>query len=194
MEYTELSLSVQMKYAKAPSWQTRINFATYPTILPEVADFMIENEKDPKVLSRICERLFRKSNSNIWTSTLAKAARKKVELCGVAKSTEPDTINTDQALIGIALHLNTNVETLEYLHSLNDKHIGWGLANNPNTPKAILIELAKVNYFDIDEALLFNPNTPEEIKPMLYERYPDGFFSCGYYYDLQNIKVEASGN
>lgn len=194
MDYVELSLSEQMEYAKSPSWQTRIQFANYPAILPEVADFLIENEKDPKVFYVICERLFRKSNSNIWTSTLAKAARKKVELCGVAQNTDPNTINTDQALIGIALHLNTDVDTLKYLHELNDKHIGWGLANNPNTPKAILTELAKVDYFDIDDALLYNPNTPEEIKPMILERYPNGLLSCGYYYDYNHIKVVASGN
>lgn len=194
MDYVELSLSEQMKYAKSYAWQTRIQFATYPAILPEVADFMIENEKDPKVLDRICERIFRKSNSNIWATTLAKAAKKKVELCGVAKSTDPETLVTDQALIGIALHLNTNVETLKYLYALGDNHINWGIANNPNTPKAILIELANIGIFDIDEALLHNPNAPEEIKPMILERYPNGFFSCGYYYDIQGIKVEASGN
>ena len=46
MDYVELNLPEQMKYAKSSSWETRIHFATYPAILPEVADFMIENEKD----------------------------------------------------------------------------------------------------------------------------------------------------
>ncbi|MBE5812163.1 MAG: hypothetical protein E7314_00720 [Clostridiales bacterium] len=185
--YVELNLSEQMDYAKSKAWQTRISFAKYPTILPEVADFMIENESDPKIFSGICQRLFEKSDSNLWPSTLSKAARKKVELIGINQQ-------FDYALVNIALHLNTDIDTLQYLYGLNDKHIGWGLANNPNTPKAILTELAKVNYFDIDDALLSNPNTPEEIKTMIRKRYPDGFFSCGYYYELKGIKVKASGN
>lgn len=187
MDYVELSLSEQMEYAKSYAWQTRIQFASYPAILPEVADFMIENEKDPKVLCRICERLFRKSNSNIWPTTLAKAARKKVELSGVS-------VEFDNALVNIALHLNTDVDTLKYLYALNDSHVNWGIANNPNTPKMDLVELSKLNVFEIDEALMYNPNTPEEIKTTVWERYPNGFFSTGYYYDYNNIKVVASGN
>ena len=37
-----------------------------------------------------CEAVFSKSNSNIWPSTLAKAARKKVESCGVDEDFDDD--------------------------------------------------------------------------------------------------------
>ena len=175
-----------MEYAKSPNWETRLHFATYPGLLPEVADFMIENEKNSNVFVRICIRLFEIPNSNIWPSTLAKAARKKVKLLGVNE-------DCDDALIRIALHLNTDVETLKYLYEINNKRINWGVANNPNTPKTILSELANINNFEIDVALLNNPNTPEEIKPTIRKRYT-GFFSCGYHYTHYGIKVEASGN
>ena len=155
---------------------------------PELVDYIVEYETGQKLL-RMCSGLFNKPNTNVWASTLAKAAKKIVtyeiaEYCEFAGN----------GLTGIALHLNTDVDTLTFLFRLNIRTINWGLANNPNTPKAILVELAKVNDFDIDEALLHNPNTPEEIKPMIWERYPNGFFSAGYYYDLKKIKVVASGN
>jgi len=41
---------------------------------------------------------------------------------------------------------------------------------------------------------MHNPNTPEGTRKMLYARYPNGFFSVGYYYDYNDIKVVASGN
>lgn len=185
MAWMELTLAEQMNYAKANDVMDRISFSSYP-VLPEVADFMI-NSGYKTGFSRICENLFRKSNSNIWSTTLAIAARKKVEFWGV----DPEF---DHALVNIALHLNTDVETLRYLYTLNDRHVNWGLANNPNTPKDILTELLKVKCFDIDDALLHNPNSPEEIKPTITARYPNGYFSVGYYYDYNNIKVVASGN
>ena len=185
MAWMKLTLAEQMKYAKANDVMDRISFSSYP-VLPEVADFMI-NSGCKTGFSRICENLFRKSNSKIFPSTLATAARKKVEFWGV----DPEF---DHALVNIALHLNTDVETLRYLYALNDRHVNWGLANNPNVPKAILTELAKLGIFDIDEALLHNPNSPEEIKTTIEERYPNGYFSVGYYYDYNNIKAVASGN
>ena len=77
MQWLELPLAKQMQYASSSNWATRIEFANYPAILPEVADFMIENEQVPKVLSEICRRIFYKSNTNIWSSTLAKTAKKR---------------------------------------------------------------------------------------------------------------------
>ena len=155
---------------------------------PELVNYIVEYETGEELFS-ICFGLFYKSNTNICSSTLTKAAKKLAtyDLTAYCKS-------AGNALTCIALHLNTDVETLRYLYSLNNRYINWGLANNPNTPKDILSELTNLNVFDIDDALLNNPNTPKEIRNVIWERYPNGFFSCGYYYDLQKIKVEASGN
>lgn len=184
MAKVKLSLDQQMKYAKSQSSQTRLELSKFE-LFPEVVDVMIKKENNPPVFSCMCANLFRPSDGNIWASTLKNAASKKVQLCGIEEY--------DHTLCGIALHLKTDVETLQYLFTLNNNHVNWGLANNPNTPKELLNKLAEINEFNIDEALMFNPNTPEDTRKKVRARYGD-FFSCGYYYDLHGIKVKASGN
>lgn len=185
MSWVKLSLEEQLEIAKSEDVEKRLGFSKYP-VLPEIADYIVEHEKDKRVIERIFANLFMTPNSDIWSSTLAKAAKVKVEICGVSEH--------DLALVNIALHLNTGVDTLEYLFTLNNNLVNWGLANNPNTPKAILDKLSELENFDVDDALLYNPNTSEETKEKLWARYKDGFFSTGYFYDHQGIKVTASGN
>ena len=185
MGWVKLSLADQWKFAKSEDPEIRIQFSWYP-MSPEVADYMIEHETDKEVFARICTGLFYHSNTDISAGTLKKAARKKVELCGVWE--------TDIALAGIALHLNTDVETLTYLYGFNNRHVNWGLASNPNTPREILDELSDLNIFDIHDALLHNPNTSKETKDKLWLKYPGGFFTAGSYYEVNGIEIKASGN
>lgn len=185
MEWVKLSLEQQLKHAKSREAEERVAFSSYP-VLPVVADYMVGHEKDKRIIETVFRNLFEKPNSDIWASTLAKAARVKVEVAGVSEY--------DNALTNIALHLNTDIETLEYLFTLNNHHVNWGLACNPNTPKAMLDKLSEIDEFNLDEALLYNPNTCEETKNKIWARYKNGFFSVGYFYDLKHIEVVASGN
>lgn len=181
----KLSLDEQMKHAKSQSSATRLELSKYE-LFPEVVDVMIKKENNPGTFFCMCTNLFRKANSGIWASTLKEAAEKKVKLCGMKDE-------YDHALCGIALHLNTDVDTLRYLFTLSNHYVNWGLANNPNTPKELLNKLAEINEFNIDEALMYNPNTPEDTCKKVRARY-GSFFSCGYWYDLHGIEVQASGN
>lgn len=181
----KLSLDEQMRHAKYGSRATRLELSQYE-LFPEVVDVMIKKENNPDTFFWMCNNLFFKANSGIWASTLKEAAEKKVNLCGMKDE-------YDHALCGIALHLNTDVDTLWYLFTLSNHYVNWGLANNPNTPKELLNKLAEINEFNIDEALMYNPNTPEDTCKKVRARY-GSFFSCGYWYDLHGIQVEASGN
>ena len=187
MEWLELSLEEQLEYAKSEDSEERMDFAKYP-VLPEVAEYMVEHETDGTVMGVLFGHLFSKSNNNVWASTLEKAAKKKVEICGVNNF-------CDYCLTRIALHLNTMVDTLKYLFTLNDPWVNWALASNPNTPQAILEELSNYNDRDIDIALIHNPNTGKETKEKVWSRYPHGMFTFGSYYEYTcGIKVKASGN
>jgi len=187
MDWIELSLDEQLEYAKSEDSEEREHFARYP-VLPEVAEYMVEHETDETVMEHLFGNLFRVPNNNIWASTLEKAAKKKVKICGVNQ-------RMDYCLAGIALHLNTTVDTLKYLFTLNNSHINWALASNPNTPKVILEELSNCDNRSIDDALLHNPNTGKETNEKVWSRYPHGMFTCGSYYECCfGIKVEASGN
>ena len=181
--FEEFTLEEQMEYAKAEDVEDRRDFSRY-SILPEVADYMVEHETDKRLMWAIFNNLFYKVNNNVWASTLSKAARKLVEVYGA------DHHSTD----AIALHLNTDVDTLEYLFELNNSHINWALASNPNTPRAILEKLSDEESFDIEEALYFNPNVPEEIKRKVRKRLPEAFFTVGSYYKAMGIEIKASGN
>lgn len=183
MAWVKLNLAEQMTFAKSQDVMERVTFSIYP-VLPVVADYMIRHESHIIAFKKICENLFRTSNSNIWPSTLEKAARKKFELLGVDSE-------FDNALVSISLHLNINVETITFLFELNDRNINWGIASNPRTPKAILDKLADLNDPEINTALGCNPNTPEETRKKI--KAPRGFYP-GYYYTLQGIGVVASGN
>lgn len=185
MDWVKLNLEEQMKYAKSEEEDVRVAFSRYP-VLPEVADYMVAHEMNEWAMGLIFLNLFRTANNNVWASTLSKAARRKVEICGVY---EIDTV-----LSGIALHLNTDVDTLEYLFELNNTHINWALASNTNTPRVILEKLSNEEKFDILEALYFNPNVPEEIKTKVRKRLPETFFSVGSYYETIGIEIKASGN
>lgn len=185
MSWVKLSLEQQLAHAKSEDVEERLGFSKYP-VLPEVADYIVDHEKDKRVIERIFANLFTIPNSDIWSSTLAKAAKIKVKIAGVSEY--------DSTLVNIALHLNTDVDTLAYLFTFNNNFVNWGLANNPNAPKIMLEQLSEIGNFDVDDALLHNPNTSEETKAKLLARYKDGFFSTGYFYDHQGIKVVASGN
>jgi len=185
MAWVKLNLAEQLKYANSKDPIERLQFSLYP-VLPEVADYMVFNEKDKSIMPSVFSNLFRGMNNDIRPSTLAKAAKKKVEVCGVSEF--------DTALAAIALHLNTDVDTLRYLFELNNSQINWGLAENPNTPKEILNKLSDIGKHDIDLALIHNPNTPDETRQKLLERLPSFCFSAESYYALHGIEVEASGN
>lgn len=180
MALRKLSLEEQMKFAKSEDEDIRIELASFE-LSPEVADFLIRNEKDNIVLWKIMIRLFNRPDSNIWPSTLKFAARQKRRL---GKYYE-------DPLSCIALHLNTDVKTLKYLYRLNNHHIHWALAENPNTPQKKLNKLAKKKHESIDHALLHNPNTPEKTKKGIT---CSGFFPCGSYYETYKIEIKASGN
>lgn len=192
MAEVKLDLAWQLKFAQSEDWEERFAISCYP-LFPEVVEYMVEHETDINVMPLIFSNLFSTPNSDILPSTLAKAARKIVELCGIPDEAKVGPLYF--SLTNIAMHLNTDLDTLKYLFELNSHPANWGLALNPNTPKKILNELAKVANFNIDEALIHNPNTPSETKDEIRkQRYPNGLFTCGYYYTLMGIKVVASGN
>lgn len=170
-----LTKEEQMDFATSTDEDLRESFASLPDILPEVVDYMLEKED----CVQIRRMLLIASNSNIWTSTLSKAARKE----------------TDEFILqSIALHLKTDVETLEYLAELNIHKVNWGLSCNPNTKKQRLDKLADINDNGINSALLKNPNTSKETCEKILSNDEFGRWDGFYYYTVSGIKVVASGN
>ena len=165
----------QMEYARSPHSEVRMAFATYPYILPEVIDYMLQNEES--LLIR--KRLLLYPNSNILTTTLAKVARKEKD---------------ESILISVALHLNTDADTLEYLFARGMKKLNWAIASNPNTKQKRLEEYATSKDEEVRHAVLLNPNTKEETRERLEKEFKGSFLSVESWYDIQEIKTVASGN
>lgn len=182
----------QMEFAKNENVLERISFSACP-VLPEVADFMIENETHSGALSVLCENLFHRPDSEIWTSTLAKAAKRKVEEVGVDYNEEH---YAELGLTAIALHLNTDVATLRFLFTLNHEHINWGLANNPNTPQDILDELADNPSSEVHGAVYNNPNASNDTIKKIKDKYHFNHKPNvnALWYAFYKIKIKASGN
>ena len=189
MECIKLTIEEQMEYAKSKNPFVRKSISTYPSILPEVVEYLVENETAKGFIGEMYASMFRRSDSDVWTSTLAKAARKKVEI-GI-----DDFI--DNALGFIGLHLNTDVDTLKYLFEQDNRYINCSLAQNPNTPKVILDKLADNNDVEMAIMLLENPNTSEQTKEKIKAGMKEEeiiFIDSRSWYDWNNIKIVASGN
>lgn len=170
-----LSKESQMDYARSPHAEVRMALATYPYILPEVVDYMLQKEE----IYAIKRRLLSKADSNISSSTLELLAKKEKE---------------EDILIDIAHHLNTDVKVLEYLAELNMKRLNWAIASNPNTKQSRLEIYANSSNEEVRHAVFLNPNTSEEIRKKLHEEFRESFWGIESWYDSQGIKTVASGN
>ena len=170
-----LTKESQMEYARSKNVEDRIALATYPYILPEVVDYMLEHEE----ILAVKRSLLKHPNSNVSTETLAKVARREKD---------------EDVLASVALHLNTDTDTLEYLAGLNMRHLNWAVASNPNTKQKVLEVLAYSKVDDVRHAVFLNPNTPEETRERLEKEFKGSFWSAESWYDHHGIVVVASGN
>lgn len=170
-----LNKESQMEYARSMHAEVRMALATYPYILPEVVDYMLQKEEQ----YAIKRRLLVKANSDIWASTLALLAQKEKE---------------EDILIDIAHHLNTDVEVLEYLAELNMKRLNVAVASNPNTKQSRLDIYANSSNEEVRHAVFLNPNTSEETRKKLHEEFRESLCGVESWYDLRGIKTVASGN
>lgn len=86
----------------------------------------------------------------------------------------------------VAHHPNTSPETLRYLA---DKTMGsWGTSSNPNTPKDVLLKLAKHPQANVRTNVYYNPAlSTEERQSIKYKHDPDtiGYISPNYYKALE---------
>ena len=165
----------QMEYARSMRAEVRMALATYPHILPEVVDYMLQKEE----LYAIKRRLLSKADSNISSSTLALLAKKEKD---------------EEILKDIAHHLNTDAEVLEYLAMFNMRRLNLAVASNPNTKQSRLDIYANSNNELVRHAVFLNPNTREETRKRLHEEFRESFWGVESWYDLRGIKTVASGN
>ena len=113
------------------------------------------------IIRKIYTTLFFHPDSNIWASTIAKAARKT---------------ENQATLHDIALHDNTDIDTLEYLMSLKQSFVNHGLATNPRMTGQMLDILANEYESSVGLLILSNPSVTEETKAKILEKYKDDYW------------------
>lgn len=165
----------QMTMARSVKVEEREALVQSTEIVPEVIDYMVDNE--PYLTIR--KGLFRRANSSVWTNTLSKAAKKETD---------------DYILARIALHLNTDADTLDFLSNNKENYVKWAVASNPNTRKDTLDKLFEVGSFEIANAILLNPNVRKETYEKILDSYKGKLFNMESFYDYNKIKIVASGN
>ena len=151
-----------LEYVKTCSSKEKLKAAENRKLPPEVADYLVDCDVDEKTKKELYTTLFFHYDTNIWASTIAKAARKT---------------ENQATLHDIAQHKNTDIDTFKYLMGLKKSFVNYGLACNPRLPSKMLDSLADEDDSSLALAILRNPSVTEETKAKILEKYKnDGWF------------------